>query len=574
MNAERLLAHYEEIAEAPDAIARLRRFILALAVRGKLVAQDPNDEPASELLRRAGVQFAQQVHDGKLNKPKPVTPISTSDYLFDLPGNWRWARFNQIASIQSNLVNPRQYRNMPHIAPDNIESWTARLLPYSTIEESGVFSGKHLFYAGAILYSKIRPNLAKATKVDFDGLCSADMYPIVALIDPDFLLKFMVSEAFVSQAVSEDNRVAMPKINQSALSEIIVPVPPLAEQRRIAAKVNDLMELCDHFEASRTAREATRDRLAAASLVRLNAPDPETFQSDARFALDALPALTTRPDQIKQLRQTILNLAMKGCLTASWRSKNPNHGDGTKIVASLNAAHEQNGGHKRGNAALATEGVHEFDPQDLPESWGLTDLRSAVQPDRPITYGILMPGPDSPGGVPYIRVADFPNDQLNIKTVKRTTKEIEAKYARARLASNDILLSIRGTVGRTCVVPPELEGANITQDTARLSLQESLNKDYVLIVLRAPDTQLRMQKCSKGVAVRGMNIGDVRALQLPLPPRAEQDQIVEKVGFLMSLCDRLDASLAAATEARRRLLEAALVEALLPKIERKREAAE
>ena len=98
------------------------------------------------------------------------------------------------------------------------------------------------------------------------------------------------------------------------LARLPFPLPPLAEQHRIVAKVDELMALCDRLEAARAEREATRDRLAAASLARLNAPDPDTFHDDARFALDALPALTTRPDQIKQLRQTILNLAVRGKL--------------------------------------------------------------------------------------------------------------------------------------------------------------------------------------------------------------------------------------------------------------------
>src|SRR6185312_15948270 len=96
--------------------------------------------------------------------------------------------------------------------------------------------------------------------------------------------------------------------------KILFPLPPIAEQHRIVAKVDELMGLCDRLEAARTGREAVRDRLGAASLARLNAPDPETFQDDAPFALDALPALTTRPDQIKALRQTILNLAVRGKL--------------------------------------------------------------------------------------------------------------------------------------------------------------------------------------------------------------------------------------------------------------------
>ena len=229
MNAEHLLTHFDRLTDAPDAIPRLRRFILDLAVRGKLVEQDPEDEPAAELLKRIAKDFSRQVAEGKLNKPKPIKPLSAKEGLFSLPRGWAVARFNQVAAIQSNLVDPKRYKALPHIAPDNIESWTSRLLPYVSVGEAGVHSGKHLFSAGAILYSKIRPNLAKVAKVSFDGLCSADMYPIHALIDCDFLVKFMITESFVAQAVKEDNRVAMPKINQSALSDIVVPVREMSD---------------------------------------------------------------------------------------------------------------------------------------------------------------------------------------------------------------------------------------------------------------------------------------------------------------------------------------------------------
>jgi type I restriction enzyme, S subunit len=256
----------------PNQIKQLRQTILNLAVRGKVVPQDPNDEPASELLKHLSRKFAKLVEDGVLNKPKPLKPIAQGDHLFQIPSGWALARFNQIASIQSNLVDPKRYKDMPHIAPDNIESWTARLLPYVSIREAGVFSGKHLFPAGSILYSKIRPNLAKVAKVDFDGLCSADMYPIHALIDGDFIVRFMITQDFVSQAVSEDNRVAMPKINQAALSDILVPVPPLAEQRRIVTKVDELMALCDRLETSLTTTDDTRHLLLDALLAEALAP--------------------------------------------------------------------------------------------------------------------------------------------------------------------------------------------------------------------------------------------------------------------------------------------------------------
>ena len=199
-------------------------------------------------------------------KKAPSSFDEEEDTLFSLPASWCWARFIQVASIDSNLVKPENFPDHPHIAPDNIEGQTGRLLPYQTIRESQVFSAKHRFYPGHIIYSKIRPNLAKAVLVDFEGLCSADMYPIRPLVDRAFLLKFMLSATFVQQSVKEDNRVAMPKINQESLSKIFVAVPPLPEQYRIVAKVDELMALCDRLEAQLTTTEAESRRLLEATL--------------------------------------------------------------------------------------------------------------------------------------------------------------------------------------------------------------------------------------------------------------------------------------------------------------------
>lgn len=267
------------LTSRPDQIKSLRQTILNLAVRGKLVEQDPADEPAAELLKRIAVERDRLLQTGEIKKQKPIQPIDENEIPYNVPQNWAWARFNEVAAIQSNLVNPKGYPDMPHIAPDNIEGWTARLLPYVTVKRAGVYSGKHLFAAGSILYSKIRPNLAKVTVADFDGLCSADMYPVRPHISRDFMVKFMITEAFVSQSVSEDNRVAMPKINQAALSNILIPVPPLAEQHRIVAKVDALMKVCDRLEAALTSADTTRTRLLEALLHEALEPASETMEA-------------------------------------------------------------------------------------------------------------------------------------------------------------------------------------------------------------------------------------------------------------------------------------------------------
>ncbi len=188
---------------------------------------------------------------------------------YELPDSWTWARFRDVAIIASNLVKPDDFLDFTHLAPDKIEKGNGVLLPCATVREDKVISSNHRFYAGQIVYSKIRPNLAKVVVVNFDGLCSADMYPINVLIDAFFLQRYMLSEPFLVQAVKTDTRVAMPKINQMELNAITVPIPPLAEQRRIVAKVDQLMALVDQLDAQLAASRATAANLLAALVAEL-----------------------------------------------------------------------------------------------------------------------------------------------------------------------------------------------------------------------------------------------------------------------------------------------------------------
>ena len=152
-----------------------------------------------------------------------------------IPENWKASRFKYIAVVKSNLVSPEGYEDYPQVSPDNIEKNSGKLLSYNTVEEAGVISGNHLFFAGQILYSKIRPNLNKVTIAPFDGLCSADMYPIETGLDVRFVMYMMLSGYFVEQvSLVIQDRVKMPKINQDELGQIRVVVPPENEQCLIA----------------------------------------------------------------------------------------------------------------------------------------------------------------------------------------------------------------------------------------------------------------------------------------------------------------------------------------------------
>lgn len=176
--------------------------------------------------------------------------------------SWEEKRFGEVADIKSNLVDVAEFQDFPHIAPDNIEKKTGVLLEYHTVAEDKVKSGKHKFYAGQILYSKIRPYLSKVVVVDFDGVCSADMYPIEAKGNTRFLWYQMLSNEFLDKASNSGSRSVLPKINQKELSVIPMQICSLPEQVEIV-RILDII-----IEKECTAKEATENVLEQIDLLK------------------------------------------------------------------------------------------------------------------------------------------------------------------------------------------------------------------------------------------------------------------------------------------------------------------
>ncbi|EQD80879.1 restriction modification system DNA specificity subunit, partial [mine drainage metagenome] len=186
----------------------------------------------------------------------PVAPLRDSGihWLGEIPAHWETSKFTWSVFIIEGQVDPEvdPYVNMPLIAPNHVESGTGRLLSTETAADQGAISGKYLCRRGDVIYSKIRPALRKATLAVEDCLCSADMYPLRSRegMQPEFLLLFLLSEPFSTWAVLESNRVAMPKINREALSDIRIPVPPPDEQLGIARHIAEETAKLDRVRAA------------------------------------------------------------------------------------------------------------------------------------------------------------------------------------------------------------------------------------------------------------------------------------------------------------------------------------
>lgn len=554
MSVELLLREFDRITEAPDAVGRLRRFVLDLAVRGRLVRQDPNDEPAQQLIARLAVQPGRRVM--RRNQPvptrRPDTPDVAEDMMpYDVPHSWEWACFSEVAVIRSHLVDPAEFGDSPHIAPDNIETRTGKLLPFRTVRESSVSSGKHLFEAGCILYSKIRPALAKAVVVDFGGLCSADMYPIAPLIDRGYLHLYMLSDTFVEQSTRVDNRVAMPKINQTALSNVLVAVPPLAEQRRIVAKVDELVALCDQMEAIQKEREFRRDQLRKASLQRLAVPkvDEPSTQADVRSFLVQSPRLITKPEHVAAVRRSIVDLAIGGQLGTGDPSDEPVHlgrGMETRLQTATGS-----------RAAPVPIG------KETRVGWKTLQLRHLLTHLQTGPFGSSLHQSNYVvGGTPVInpaslvggRIVPLPKMAVGPETVKR--------LASFKLRERDIVVARRGEMGRCSVVTSNEEGWLCGTGSLILRFPLTVSVSFMALLIGSPTARAYLGGSAVGSTMQNLNQSILLTLPVGLPPLAEQRRIVAKVGELMAVCDELEAALAKVQTDRGRLLEALLQVAL------------
>ncbi len=197
----------------------------------------------------------------------------------------------------------------------------------------------------------------------------------------------------------------------------------------------------------------------------------------------------------------------------------------------------------------------------LPNGWSTATLDELNDAERPICYGILKPGPDLDDGVPYVKVKNIRGERIDVGSLNRTSPEIDSQYRRSRLRAGDLLISIRGTYGRVAPVPTELESANITQDSARIA-PVGVHADYLQKFLQGPSAQQFFAEVARGVAVKGVNIGDLRQTPIHLPPAPEQARIVVAIDEAFSTLEAGEAGLHTARQLLKRMRDAILAAAV------------
>ncbi len=554
MNAKHLLTLYDRVVDAPDAIFRLRQFVLDLAVRGKLVEQDPADEPASELLKRIVAAKNTIIKERRIRRRKILPALKVDS--FPIPENWYWTRIREIASDRGQKIPDKPFTYIDVSAIDKENGLVS--LPRVLEADKAPSRARKVAHQGDVIYSCVRPYLLNVAVIEDDF----NPPPIVStafeildghgLVLPRYIW-IVLRSPFIIKCVEENQRgQAYPAIKSTDFALLPFPLPPLAEQRRIVDKVDELFTLCDRLEESRTTREKTRDRLTKATLTRISTPDTNVaiFRAHARFAIDALPALTARVDQIKDLRQTILNLAVRGKLA----EQDPADEPASELLKRIDEKKDPLVGSYQTRKSLTPPKVDPtIIPFELPSAWQWTYFGNIVDFSAGKTPPRKEPSLWNTGDFSWVSIADM-NDGTTLLSTKETvsTEAQNNVFKRQPESPGTMIMSFKLTIGKIAIL-----GIPAFHNEAIISIRPHVDELKPFLFKVLPDLA-RGANTKNAIKGATLNRKSLSTIMVPIPPLAEQYRIVAKVDELMTLCDQLNESIASTDSVRTCLLETLL----------------
>jgi len=492
--------------KSPHGIQKLRELILELAVRGKLVPQEPNDEPASGLLKRIAVEKERLVREGKIKKQKTLPPIGKDEIWFDIAVGWEWARLGDSVEVLDSLRKPitkseRTEGPYPYYGASGVVDYVADYIfdePLVLVGEDGAKWGKGERTAFSISGKTWVNNHAHVLRPDRK-----------AIID-SFLVYYLTS-ADLSEFITG---MTVPKLNQKRLLSIPLPIPPLEEQHRIVAKVDELMALCDQLEQEQTESGAAHQTLVETLLGTLTrAADAEAFAEAWQRIAAHFDILFTTEHSIDQLKQTILQLAVMSKLVP----QDPNDEPASELLKKIAAERAKliKAGKikkKKPLPKIELEAV----PYRLPTKWSWVRLAQLVS----IQTGKKDVNEGHDNGIyPFFSCAAEP------------------------LRSNDFsfdceALLLPGNGANVGLVMHHEGKFEAYQRTYVLNHFFQISARYISLTIQARFLQ-SLEGKQYGSAINYIKLGNLTDFLVPLPPLVMQYRIVAKVDELMAVCDNL-----------------------------------
>jgi type I restriction enzyme S subunit len=549
--------HFDTAFAAPDGIARLRELILTLAMQGKLVEQDPNDPPALELLKEIEAEKKRLVKAGKIKQPKPLPEVVDEEITNEIPASWAWVRFGDIAQHNSgktldkgrNTGEPRDYITTSNLYWGRFELDNVRqmLIRDDELEKCTAKKNDLLICEGG--------EAGRAAVWHFDSeVCFQNHVHRARFykgIDPYFAYRFFEKLNATGEINQHRKGVGISNMSSKALASIVFPLPPLTEQHRIVARIDQLMARCEALEKLRKEREEKRLAVHAAAIKQLlDTPDDSAWN----FIQQHFGELYTVKENVVELRKAIIQLAVMGRLS----EQKVNDGPVSALLTNVYAERQ------RLKIRKTTDLINSPKPlgYEIPEQWGCVCLDD-----------VLIFGPTN-GFSP--RAVDYETNIRSLTLSATTSGTFKGEYSKfidadisndsdLWLRDGDILVQ-RGNTIEYVGVPAVYRGnpgVYVYPDLMmKLRVSSHMDTDYVYYAMSSVPAREYLRAHASGTSgtMPKINQKTLKSLPIPVPPLEEQNRIVVKIKRLMDLCEILDHRIDAATNKQVELLNAMMAQ--------------
>jgi type I restriction enzyme, S subunit len=556
-----LETHFDTAFAAPNGIQKLRELILTLAMQGKLVPQDPNDPPASELLKEIEAEKKRLVKEGKIKAPKPLPLVTEEEKPYALPEGWEWVRIRNICHDWGQKTPDSRFTYIDVGSIDNKAGLIGK--DVQVLEACDAPSrARKLVHKGTVIYSTVRPYLLNIAIVENEyeqeaiaSTAFAILHPFSGVCDR-FVYSYLRSSNFIKYVENTMKGVAYPAINDGDFFQAVFPLPPLPEQQRIVAKIDELMTRCDALEKLRTQREEKQLAVHAAAITQLlSIAQTDEHPRAQAFLAKHFGELYTVKKNVAELRKAILQLAVMGKLVP----QDPNDPPASELLKEIEA--EKKRLVKEGKIKILKP-LPEIKPEEIPCALPLGWAWARLQDVLDVRDGTHDSPRDAigPNTYPLITSKNFVNGGVDFANARQISAEDHFEIIkRSRVERFDILFSmIGGNIGNQIIVEEDREFS-----IKNVALFKYYNKTFThpyFIKRFMEHLAIDLQQQAAGGAQPFVSLGFLRNLVIGLPPQLEQQRIVSKIDQLMGLCDTLEQRIAAATCKQTELLNAVMAE--------------
>lgn len=552
MDAGVFLQKFGQLARGPNGIKKLRDMVLHLAVNGQLVEQSPGDESAYDLIERIKFKKESFLAENKVTKQSfKSEKLNNLPELQVLPKAWVYSNLHTLG-----LINPRNelhedvavgFIPMPLISADY-----GAYPKFETRSWGAVKKGFTHFQNNDIGIAKITPCFENSKSGVFRGLpngCGAGttelhiFRDVTGLIVPEYIWIWFKSPDFLSSGkLSMTGSAGQKRIPKEYVALAPFPLPPFEEQKRIVAKVNELMGLCDELEARQQNEEELKIQAVVSTLRHI------TVQG-ANMALDSYVSILSKKfndwfnnvETIRQLRNTILELALQGRLMP----QDPHNQPVSELLEVLSKKRSALLSDSYPNMIEAKVQQKKQAKQNLPKSLPILpkgwEWATLMQCSLLVVDCHNKTAPYQKAGIPLLRTTNIKSGRLLLSDLKYVNQATYERWSmRCKPQPGDILITREAPMGEVAQIP---DGLTVCMGQRMMLIRlvpNTIDEAFLLYSLQDPNLMQRVQDKPVGLTVKHLRVGGVETLLIPLPPLAEQKRIVAKLDELMALCDQLE----------------------------------